>query len=411
MMVPKTMTDLLQRFCKAGYPAWAAGPCVRDVLLNRTPAAWEVLTEADTPAVCALFPAGTRLGSAVQMAADEKNQTVTIWTKTSPDRFCAGQPFTCDAMAMRVDGQVIDLVGGQADLAAQRVQTVGTPREVFSQNPMAILQAIRTCAELDFTLAEAVYKGAKHGAKPLRTENREAILEEFQRILTASHAGLGLSLLGQTDCLPALIGTKKARIMRRWEIKSFHNLCRQIDTLPSDPITRLSMFYLCFEGPDMMSAAEYLPLPQPLMAVLQDAERYLPFVSMANRKEKLKDVIAACGLERYQVLHELTRAQSAVFQTTDPRIAKREEMLAEILAQKEPIFLQELALGEEELIEAGLTEESGSPRLLALLLEYVHRQPHANHKQALLEEAARCANSRWMVLTRKKRWKQPGPAS
>ncbi len=60
--------------------------------------------------------------------------------------------FTVNALAEAEDGTIIDLFGGQADLAARRLRAVGDPGERLSEDALRAFRAIRFAITKGFTI-------------------------------------------------------------------------------------------------------------------------------------------------------------------------------------------------------------------------------------------------------------------
>ncbi len=64
----------------------------------------------------------------------------------------ARRDFTVNALALSLQGELLDPCGGQADLQTRLIRAVGAPRQRFSEDPSRILRGLRLACELDFAL-------------------------------------------------------------------------------------------------------------------------------------------------------------------------------------------------------------------------------------------------------------------
>lgn len=85
--------------------------------------------------------------------------------------------FTMNAIAMDINGNIIDPYQGQKDIQNKKIKTISN--ECFTQDPCRILRAIRFSCELDFEIVDDIteYKDL------LKTIKTERIREEFYKIL------------------------------------------------------------------------------------------------------------------------------------------------------------------------------------------------------------------------------------
>src|SRR5258708_30452075 len=139
-----SICDTLRR---NGYQALLVGGCVRDLLLGREPADYDVTTDATPEQVTALFPEGITVGAPfgviliprdgmkVEVATFRsdvrysycRHPDSVVYSKT-PQEDVQRRDFTINGLLMRHDsGEVLDYVGGQADLKAKVIRAIGEP--------------------------------------------------------------------------------------------------------------------------------------------------------------------------------------------------------------------------------------------------------------------------------------------
>lgn len=208
--IPAHVDMILAALRRAGYEAYPVGGCVRDGLLGRIPEDWDVCTAArpgETEAVFAgfrLIETGIRHGTVTVLTssgpvevttfrtdgtyADSRHpEHVTFVTRLQED--LARRDFTVNAMALGTDGQVIDLYGGQKDLAAGMIRCVGDPNTRFREDALRILRALRLAARLDFSIEPATARSAAENRALLAHIAPERIYSELKGLLTGQGAG------------------------------------------------------------------------------------------------------------------------------------------------------------------------------------------------------------------------------
>ncbi|MBQ9606004.1 MAG: hypothetical protein IJV16_02355 [Lachnospiraceae bacterium] len=174
MNLPKNVKYIIETLQGAGFEAFAVGGCVRDVLLKREPADWDVTTNAKPLQVKKLFrrtiDTGIKHGTVTVMMNDEnheykgyevttyridgeyedarhpKDVTFTENLKEDLER----RDFTINAMAYTEDAGLVDKYGGEDDLRKRIIRAVGDPYERFSEDALRILRAYRFAAQLGF---------------------------------------------------------------------------------------------------------------------------------------------------------------------------------------------------------------------------------------------------------------------
>jgi poly(A) polymerase len=102
-------------------------------------------------------------------------------------------------------GQVLDFVGGQADIRARRLRTIGDPVERFSEDRLRMLRAIRFAARLGFKLEAAALGAIRRLAAEIHVVSAERVRDEIVKILTEGPARRGFELLDASGLLEQVL--------------------------------------------------------------------------------------------------------------------------------------------------------------------------------------------------------------
>lgn len=215
--LPTPVAQILQTLQSAGFSAYVVGGCVRDSLLGRTPGDWDICTSAPPQQIRRLF-SGLR-----QVLTGEKHGTVAVQLDGAlyeittyrsdgaytdhrhPDavhfvaELCqdlARRDFTINAMAFAPGVGLVDLFGGQADLAAKTICAVGDAPARFGEDALRILRAARFAAQLDFTLEPATAAAAAALRDTIRGIAAERVYAELDKLLGGAAAGRVLAQNG-----------------------------------------------------------------------------------------------------------------------------------------------------------------------------------------------------------------------
>ena len=158
-----------ERLIAAGHRALFAGGCVRDRLLGRTPGDHDVATSATPEQVEALFPraltVGARFGVVVVPVEGGNVEVATFRADgryvdgrrpegvvfSDPPTDASRRDFTVNGLFEDpVTGEVLDYVGGRADLAARLLRAIGDPEARFREDHLRLLRAVRFAVRLGF---------------------------------------------------------------------------------------------------------------------------------------------------------------------------------------------------------------------------------------------------------------------
>jgi poly(A) polymerase len=217
-----SICDTLHRH---GHAALLVGGCVRDLLLERDPADFDVTTDATPERVLQLFPEGIGVGAQfgvvlllrdaakVEVAtfrcdlgySDGRHPDRVLYSKT-PQEDVARRDFTINGLLMRHDtGEVLDFVGGQADLHARLVRAIGDPERRFSEDKLRMLRAVRFAARFGYAIEPATSAAIQKHAPEIHVVSPERIREELTKLLIEGAARRGFELLDDSGLLQQLL--------------------------------------------------------------------------------------------------------------------------------------------------------------------------------------------------------------
>jgi poly(A) polymerase len=221
--------SIVERLRSEGHDAYFAGGCVRDLLLGQTPSDFDVATSAHPDAVLQLFPRTFAVGAhfGVILVADEIDgqQIVTeVATFRSDGAYSDGRrpesvrfsqnaeedvirrDFTINGMLLDPQaGEVLDYVGGRADLASGLIRAIGDPALRFDEDKLRMLRAVRFAARFEFEIEARTEAAIKEHAAQIRQVSRERIRDELTRMLTEGHARRAFELLDRTLLLKEVL--------------------------------------------------------------------------------------------------------------------------------------------------------------------------------------------------------------
>ncbi len=205
----------------AGHEALWAGGCVRDELLGRTPADYDVATSALPDEVRSLFgrsrtlAVGAAFGVITVIGPKGSGQVEVTTFRTDAEytdgRHPAGvrfsspredawrRDFTINGLFLDpVDGTVHDHVGGRADLAAGVVRAIGTPALRFGEDHLRMLRAIRFAAGFGFVLEADTRAAIERFAPMVATVSPERVAAELRAMVSRPGRSQALGLLRDT---------------------------------------------------------------------------------------------------------------------------------------------------------------------------------------------------------------------
>ena len=247
------------RLRSAGHEALWAGGCVRDELLGRTPADYDVATSArpdqvravfgnrHTLAVGAAFGVITVLGprgaGQVEVATFRSDAAYTDGrhpagvTFTNAREDALRRDFTINGLFLDpITGDVHDYVEGRADLTAGIVRAIGNAAMRFGEDHLRMLRAVRFAAGFGFALEEQTQAAIVRMAHLVTTVSPERVAAELRAIVARPGRRRALELLVQTglarEVLPEVAPADGAAAAHA----AWHDSARIIDALDEPEI-------------------------------------------------------------------------------------------------------------------------------------------------------------------------------
>ena len=230
--------EIVRSLRARGYQAYFAGGCVRDLLLGREPADYDVATDATPPQVMQIFPQTYAVGEQfgvvlVPLTAEERGaagapagrgehgkRTVEVATFRSDAGYSDGRhpdqvhftknpredvqrrDFTINGMMLDpASGEVLDFVGGRDDLKAGIIRAIGDPERRFAEDKLRMLRAVRFAARFGYTIEPATMAAIRKLAPQIHQISCERVREELTKMLIEGRARRAFELLDESGLL------------------------------------------------------------------------------------------------------------------------------------------------------------------------------------------------------------------
>ena len=229
--------EIVSTLRKQGHQAYLAGGCVRDLLLSRKPADYDVATDATPQQVMQIFPQTYAVGEqfgvvrvpqseasgatggaarpsepserAVEVAtfrsdagySDGRHPDEVRFTK-DPREDVQRRDFTINGMMLDpTTNEVLDFVGGRDDLKAGIIRAIGDPQRRFTEDKLRMLRAVRFAARFDYKIDPATMAAIQKLAPKIHQVSCERVREELTKMLTEGQARRAFELLDSSGLL------------------------------------------------------------------------------------------------------------------------------------------------------------------------------------------------------------------
>lgn len=236
--LPHDLVTLVLQLEGAGYKTYLVGGCMRDILFDKTPHDYDVVTQADPTTVKSLFSptidTGIKHGTVTVIMQDGQYEVTTMRKDgvykdhRHPDTVefvdditedLARRDFTMNAIAGRIlpnydasqEGTytigIVDPFKGYADMCGNFIKCVGDPNKRFQEDPLRILRALRFAVSYDLTIDVQTEAAIHANVQMLVGLSAERAQSELRKIFTSSYEydDFGLLLFDYIDVLEEII--------------------------------------------------------------------------------------------------------------------------------------------------------------------------------------------------------------
>ncbi|MEE0944202.1 MAG: CCA tRNA nucleotidyltransferase [Clostridia bacterium] len=197
---------IIERLQLSGFEAYIVGGAVRDLVMGKTPHDYDITTSAKPAEIKSVFKKTIDTGIAhgtVTVVENGVGYEVTTYRTENgyadsrhPDSIdfitdikedLMRRDFTINAMCYNDTNGILDYNGGQEDIEARLIRTVGNPERRFTEDALRMLRAVRFSAVLGFEIEEETAAAIKKCAALIRKVSSERILGELNKILLSDN--------------------------------------------------------------------------------------------------------------------------------------------------------------------------------------------------------------------------------
>src|SRR5438309_9767105 len=247
--------SILRTLHDQGYQAYLVGGCVRDLLLGRGPADYDIATDATPEQVMSIFPqtyaVGAQFGVVLVPLAEDpsvtsvvdqadvnhgrhRGKTVEVATFRSDIGYSDGRhpdqvrfskdprqdvqrrDFTINGLLLDpLKNEVVEFVGGRRDLDAHIMRTIGDPESRFAEDKLRMMRAVRFAARFEYSIDPGTLTAIQKLANQILRVSRERLRDELTKMLTEGQARRAFLLLDEAgllrEVLPEISAMKRVQ--------------------------------------------------------------------------------------------------------------------------------------------------------------------------------------------------------
>ena len=219
-----TSLEIIEDLKKAGYEAYWAGGCVRDMLLGIQPKDFDIVTSAKPDDIERILehtiPIGKQFGVILAIKnghsfeiatfrsdagySDGRRPDAVEFTNAKEDAL--RRDFTINAMFYDPSTEeVMDYVEGQKDMRDKLVRFIGNPEERIKEDNLRILRAVRFKNEFDFQYHPDTYQAIKKHVQLVKNISPNRIADELNKMIMGKNAARAFEELFEIGALEIIM--------------------------------------------------------------------------------------------------------------------------------------------------------------------------------------------------------------
>lgn len=216
--------EIVKTLQEHDYNAFFAGGCVRDMIMEKASADYDIATNALSQDVIKLFektiPVGEQFGVVIVVRNGHNFEVATFRTEgpysdgRHPDSVAFSTPeddvkrrdFTINGLLYDpITNEILDYVGGREDISRGIIRTIGNPFERFTEDKLRMIRAARFACRFNFPIHPDTKEAVIQLAPQIHVVSAERIREELEKILTGPNPHAGIQLLDELHLLQEIL--------------------------------------------------------------------------------------------------------------------------------------------------------------------------------------------------------------
>lgn len=433
--LPEKVNNIINLLKRSGYEAYAVGGCVRDMVMGIEPHDFDITTSAtpeETEKVFAdfkLVETGIKHGTVTVVSEHEPFEITTYridgdyLDNRHPDfvKFSrnlgddlARRDFTVNTLCFNGQDGLVDLFGGQEDIANGIIRCVGNPEKRFSEDALRIMRAIRFSSTLGFSIEEETARCIHSQKNLLKNIAAERIREEFVKLITGKNAAEVIREYHDVievfiPEFAALFGCEQNTPYHIYDVAE-HTL-HALEAAEDDRELKITMFFHDigkplakttdangtdhFKGHARIGAQMCVDVLKRMRFDNKTVERVSTLVGIHSEhcpktEAEAKLMLCEVGEEYYRGFMKVRRADclaKANPHSHDEKLEKMRLFLDEIIGNNECYRLKDLKINGNAVKSIGVSDGKKINEILQKLLFEVIEDSEKNNKQYLLARA------------------------
>ncbi|MGE5422517.1 MAG: CCA tRNA nucleotidyltransferase [Ignavibacteriales bacterium] len=435
MLLPGYVIQIIETIERHGFQAYLVGGCVRDMILDRQPRDYDIVTSAEPVEITRIFAktleVGAKFGTII-VVMDGQTAEISSFRGHSATGGSAAEileddlsrrDFTINAIAMDLKGKLYDPWGGQTDIRRRLVRaTRGEAAALFTEDPLRMMRAVRLCVSYGFDIESSTLEAITKLIHLIPNVSVERIRDELNEMLASDEPSRAIRMMHQSGILNYVL--PEVEVMFAFDQRNprhdrdlFEHTLAVVDGVPNKINLRLGALLhdiakpICFtvdesgRGHFYGHAEEGGKMAEAIMRRLKYDNQSIEEVKtlVAEHMSQFAKPTGA-GLKRLinrvseRNMGDLFSMQRADIKASAPPHDYQEldriiEETANILSGPHPMTVKDLAVNGHDLMKIGFAPGPELGKTLNHLLLMVFENPDLNRPDLLLDLAKSLSTS------------------
>ena len=434
MKLPVNILKAINILCGSGFEAWVVGGCVRDMIMGKTPADYDITTNALPEQTMECFKnyrvveTGIKHGT-VTVVMDGENIEITTYRvdgeyldnrrpenvkfTRSLEEDLKRRDFTMNAIAFSPKKGIFDPLGGEQDIKDELIRCVGDPDKRFNEDGLRILRALRFSSQTGFKIDSATTCSIRKNKNLIKNLSAERIFVELKKLLCGVNAHKVIrdyvDVIGVfiPEILPT-VGFEQNTKYHCYDV--FEHTLKALENSIKTEVVRLAVFLhdvgkpkafspdadgtAHFKGHAQIGAEMARNIFERLKSDNDTKNTVCDLISEHSIRVKvnelaLKKYISKKGFDFIKLLLKVKKADNSAKapEYCNPEELNEVEKLVDKIEKSGcPLFLRDLKMSGSDLVELGISGRKVGETLEALL-DLVIEEKTLNKKEVLTQKA------------------------
>lgn len=388
MTISSDVSFIINTLNNNGHTAYIVGGSVRDSLMGKAPKDYDIATSALPSQISKIFvktvATGEKFGTITVIIGSNNYEVTTyridgeytnarhpIHVQFSNDLIedLSRRDFTINAIAYHPTKGIVDPFKGVNDIKTRIIRTVGNANMRFNEDALRMLRCIRFSSQLGFNISTNTLSAISRNINIISIISLERVRDELIKIMLSEHIQNSIKI-NETHILKHI--DNELYIYFQQNLKP---TISQIKNSHNDIIIRLSILFKEHKN------------PKKILQLLKLSNNQIN--NICKLVFAIKNNLASDKLSiKIQILHlgshDLFKKLLNMHKANNYDISNVSNIYEQILLNNEPIFLNQLAITGNELLEQGIPQGVDLGNILNYLHNIVLRDPQLNVKEILI---------------------------